>query len=110
VEECRLTSLNVGIRLDSPTRFMGEREMVFQATTFRSVTGQRFPIDMLRYDTCYPSDSKAVSNITREKNLPGDIVEVCRLAQRKGQPWHTERWITFGWEVVPNSSREFLVC
>jgi hypothetical protein len=73
-------------------------------------TYDRFPIDMLRYDSCWPEteqDSVEISATLFRWSDP--------LHQRTGTPVnlysaHTpptpERWETFGWRVVASSVRK----
>lgn len=69
-----------------------------------------FPVDMLRYDGCYPSDTDAVLSVPivpmghRLDAYSGNkgirlvrLVHVC--SDRKWQPT-AGRWESFGWRVV----------
>lgn len=59
-----------------------------------------FPIDMLRYDACFP-DSEADS-ITIMAAETGAVAGSQRVTLRKvgNQPWTPERWLSFGWSIV----------
>lgn len=75
---------------------------------------RRFPLDMLRYDACFPASQEAVSNLIdtmfggpSERTLalqghievPAQRVELARYHSGK-EPRITEgRWQSFGWEV-----------
>lgn len=68
------------------------------------VTGTgTFPIDMLRYDRCFPaseSDSHVI-DVTRTPGYRGDARKTVTLqmADPKRQPTEA-RWESFGWTVV----------
>jgi hypothetical protein len=85
-------------------------------TTFRVRGSMPFPLDMLRYDGCYPATPDAVTNITRKSasHWVGDNVtaeeireqvEVELVMRHEGRhPQVTlARWSSFSWNVVPNS-------
>jgi hypothetical protein len=73
-----------------------------------------FPVDMLRYDQCWPSDSEAIEGIDfgidrRVKRAtegspvePERCVRVSTLSQSKRpeQAFTAKRWASFGWTVV----------
>jgi hypothetical protein len=67
-----------------------------------TVTGRgRFPLDMLRYDTCYPVGSDSVSRIEAKtifERLSRANVEV-RLRSDLKMPT-VDRWKSFGWLVI----------
>jgi hypothetical protein len=58
-----------------------------------------FPLDMLRYDCCYPASQDGVSNMigrggsTREVTLKAD------------SPPTPGRWASFGWQVVKEEKK-----
>lgn len=54
-----------------------------------------FPLDMLRYDACWPRDSKAVEEIGNR--------ELRSLDLTSNQPPSKERWSSFGWHVIKNN-------
>jgi hypothetical protein len=62
-----------------------------------------FPIDMLRYDRCWPvseRDSyKIVTSETRSHDESGNEVTVEKW-QINDKPWTLARWESFGWELV----------
>ena len=68
------------------------------------VKGRRpFPIDMLRYDNCYPANIPAVESIT--ESLDPQIIDndpgMTRKVSLKGRVAPTMgRWNSFGWEVT----------
>ena len=81
------------------------------ATTF-AVTGTlRFPIDMLRYEGCYPvSEHEDSATIVHSLMREGEPVpKPYRVAVRKvhnlGKHWRPTagRWESFGWRVEERS-------
>lgn len=58
----------------------------------------QFPLDMLRYDACYPADSDTVSQIDAEDE-PGKRRRV-RLLTSRDTPPTSDRWSSFGWRVI----------
>lgn len=74
-----------------------------------------FPLDMLRYDRCVPSDATDVASI-EESRIPVDeypenclstgVVRTVHLVRFACDPQFrasTKRWESFGWEVVGGS-------
>jgi len=68
-----------------------------------------FPLDMLRYDQCWPrssSDAQTIAcfpNYRKETRLFSTPirVEVARYSASKRDPgWCTLRWKSFGWKKV----------
>lgn len=73
-------------------------------TQFR-VTGRgHFPVDMLRYDHCFPATQEAVNGIdvTRYQRETTEVREVELAQYHNGAMPHItfERWRSFGWSVV----------
>lgn len=68
-----------------------------------------FPVDMLRYDSCFPASQDAVSNI-HIKTFPQEagrrevIVELRRYAESKTWTPTDARWRSFGWKVIGTPS------
>lgn len=61
------------------------------------VTGEgNFPLDMLRYDTCYPSTQMDVSlmGLTSLR-----VLFLSRRVQNRNDQPTIERWKSFGWTV-----------
>ena len=76
---------------------------VFQTATFEG-TGE-FTYDMLRYDGCYPWHQEDVLQmITRA--YPFGALRRVTVARRVpyGQMWTKDRWESFGWKLVANST------
>jgi hypothetical protein len=65
----------------------------------------RFPLDMLRYDQCWPADPTATANMeysTESRSPEGYEVELLHWADGHWTP--TEgRWASFGWHVDSSS-------
>lgn len=67
----------------------------------------RFPIDMLRYNACYPRTEQDAGKIagTFYPRSPREAVEVEleRLHDGREHRLTDERWRSFGWAIVPAS-------
>lgn len=64
------------------------------------VQGQAFfPLDMLRYDTCYPSCSDAITKMAALKSEHPRKIQLTARAHKDWKPC-TPRWATFGWKVI----------
>lgn len=59
-----------------------------------------FPMDMLRYDMCWPIDAAAVDQLSMEPVNPDYFktrqVKLCSSCSRIT----INRWMSFGWKVV----------
>jgi hypothetical protein len=75
-------------RTKNPTRFV--------------VKGRgRFPVDMLRYDACWPASSEDATKITRLISDPEDTENEIALTVAPGYgPPTVARWNSFGWAVA----------
>lgn len=64
----------------------------------------RFPVDMLRYDECFPvnGDSAAAIGVTREEEGRSAPVRKVRLLTRRASGYTAARWASFGWTVLEN--------
>lgn len=66
-----------------------------------------FPVDMLRYDACYPKGSDDAHAILRSIEVQGtpDIHSVTLVAIKDRRQWEptVERWRSFLWSVDPES-------
>ena len=67
----------------------------------------RFPLDMLRYDRCFPTDSDSIMYMSlRNRDLEdpdftkGMKVNLARYVDNLRTMPTNERWMTFGWHVV----------
>ena len=71
-----------------------------------------FPLDMLRYDCCFPRNSVDAATITRSLDDGGPVggqeVELVRYFALRpvGGPITTGRWRSFGWTVTEQSNPE----
>jgi hypothetical protein len=66
----------------------------------------RFPIDMLRWDACFPADGEA-GRLIRElidegPDRSGDIpiIKIAAYRETKDPPWTKERWASFMCYIV----------
>jgi len=58
----------------------------------------RFPIDMLRYDSCWPAGQEDVSLITDSLGGPYELREVALYFNHHAPT--DQRWRSFGWVVI----------
>jgi len=69
-----------------------------------TVEGQgRFPIDMLRYDSCYPASESESCKLSESVENGGLAVRRVELACRNDRERWTPmaaRWESFGWTVL----------
>jgi hypothetical protein len=57
-----------------------------------------FPVDMLRYDQCFPASQDAAVSLDSE--IPGNrSIELRRYVSDKTTVPTTGRWASFGWTV-----------
>lgn len=66
-----------------------------------------FPLDMLRYDQCWPHSGGSVGSIERSaRDLGGElereVILVRRVDDKRRLP-EEGRWKSFGWQVVTGS-------
>ena len=70
-----------------------------------------FPLDMLRYDSCFPATQKDVSGISqsieRTNTEPVVKVRLGRLITNKGERPTEARWRSFGWKVSDIHIRKY---
>lgn len=81
---------------------MSRRILGYRFTVEPIEPGDSFPLDMLRYDSCWPSNQQsciAISASLRAKGHEGDAVDLFSPAK----PPTIDRWLTFGWAVRTNS-------
>lgn len=58
-----------------------------------------FPLDMLRYDGCYPKnsdDARKIEDSIEQHPTERYTVHVCQHSQKKLDPWTDDRWKSFG--------------
>jgi hypothetical protein len=73
--------------------------------------GFRFPVDMLRYDRCYPykvEDADLISKMTYELDPGPNAVRIITHSENSKPNWTDGRWHSFGWNVEPVAYSEFL--
>jgi len=71
-----------------------------------TVTGAGFfPLDMLRYDSCWPMEREDVEKIDNSSSEVKEMrnVTLCRIVRNKNLQPTTDRWMSFGWVVAPTS-------
>lgn len=75
-----------------------------------------FPVDMLRYDSCYPGDQESASKMmladgiyNKGRDKQELVIRLKHLDDRKD--WYpTEgRWKSFGWNILHGEYRVFKV-
>lgn len=60
-----------------------------------------FPLDMLRYDACFPRTPEAVVKMKGDSNAPTRSVDLLKHHKTKDHPNITpQRWGSFGWGVL----------
>lgn len=76
-------------------------------TTFKVCSKGYFPMDMLRYDACFPSRSEDAAMISEyTKEIVTVELETYHDSQRDGHPT-VDRWRSFGWTVVETQTRKW---
>jgi hypothetical protein len=70
-----------------------------------------FPLDMLRYDHCYPADSDDVARIHRSVDRRPNEPETGRITLHQRHPSKVHqltpgRWASFGWVVTVLETRK----
>ena len=74
-------------------------------TEFKVQGRGSFPLDMLRYDACWPVDGDSAVSLGHIGPGLDEVRDVCLRSCRKGVPT-AGRWISFGWSVVRDSIRK----
>jgi hypothetical protein len=61
-----------------------------------------FPLDMLRYDRCFPRTGTDAETILPPEHLRGPRCVTLVALARDSRWWEPERgrWISFGWTVI----------
>lgn len=71
----------------------------FENSLVFKVTGKGyFPVDMLRYDHCYPADSESATKLLRSHN-GASFLEPRTISLRSLKAPTVGRWESFGWKV-----------
>jgi hypothetical protein len=68
--------------------------MATKVTEFKVKGSGYFPLDMLRYDSCWPADSSSVYNL---HGLSDEGIRILTL--RTYHKPTDARWLSFGWAV-----------
>lgn len=71
-------------------------------TTFTATGEGSFPIDMLRYDQCFPADSEGVDALMHG----GSVVRLALLHPTRTVRLTPDRWESFGWHITVDSTRK----
>jgi hypothetical protein len=80
--------------------------MTLYRTTFYVHGNGIFPLDMLRYDSCYPHDSYSVHELedTGWKATERREVSLIHTGNLKDWTPTIDRWASFGWIVADSVS------
>lgn len=57
-----------------------------------------FPLDMLRYDQCWPESQFDVEKIGYDADRIPRPVSVVAVTDNKTSPFREDRWRSFGWQ------------
>lgn len=80
------------------------QEGVMWYTRFRVAGHFQFPLDMLRYDSCWPASQEDVCKLSRKAEGILDLgVELLHADRTRAWKPTDGRWQSFGWRVVPGS-------
>lgn len=66
----------------------------------------RFPLDMLRYDNCFPASSDDVAKMDEEYSREERTIELITLHKYRQEHITPARWESFGWTVHHRTSTE----
>lgn len=79
--------------------------MAMHKIKFTVIGHGRFPIDMLRYDCCFPYQEVDAQEIARHENGDSEQYPVAIMRYADDKKWRpTEgRWKSMGWNVHPGS-------
>lgn len=77
-------------------------------TRFSVVGGFAFPVDMLRYDGCYPqteTDANRIAAAIRHEDRAskGEPINLERIHDGRDPNLTDARWRSFLWSIVPES-------
>lgn len=70
--------------------------------TFTVEGGGNFPLDMLRYDRCWPASQEDVWKISTN-DLARRQVTLTRLVHNKNKLPAIDRWASYNWTYLPQS-------
>jgi hypothetical protein len=70
-----------------------------------------FPLDMLRFDECWPADGDSAINLIKkdkEDRAPGETTfRQVHLRTGQSRNIHPKRWDSFNWKVVKAISERY---
>jgi hypothetical protein len=78
-----------------------ERPRKIYTATFKG--SGAFPLDMLRYDRCWPRNSDQIPDMALQ-HFSRRFLETRTVTVSSYQPFTIARWRSFGWDVVPHES------
>lgn len=62
-----------------------------------------FPLDMLRYDRCFPGSQSDVMSMAENEHTKRRVMLCCDSREMRRRGPTEGRWRSFGWIVVPGS-------
>jgi len=66
-----------------------------------NTVGRIFPLDMLRYDACYPASMEDVEKLMFSMSSERELVECVKsITLRSFQKPTDGRWKSFGWTIT----------
>lgn len=84
---------------------MARRPRKFIAYTFTVEGRSPFPLDMLRYDRACPYHVDDVAPLATPSREPRRVSLIAFTPYGNAPAPTSDRWITFGWSVIPDSIR-----
>jgi hypothetical protein len=79
-------------------------------TEFQVEGGGSFPLDMLRYDSCWPKTQQDVAIMDAFPGTSGKrTVTLVSASLRVSYVPTADRWASFSWSVVPGSVKTYKV-
>lgn len=73
--------------------------MATYRTTFIVQGGGSFPVDMLRYDSCFPYTGSDVSSLLNDERQHVRSVKLCKVHDGKQPNLTPNRWRSFTWSI-----------
>jgi hypothetical protein len=65
-----------------------------------------FPVDQLRYDSCWPADTESAIRMFRDRH-DEEYRDEREINIESHNPPTEDRWNTFGWRIKENSLRKY---
>src|SRR5260221_2179864 len=78
----------------------GRFDLANSTKTFYVEGKMAFPVDMLRYDACWPGDVESATAIVIGRDDPEEYTKLRRVELRSHSAPTPGRWASFGWRVV----------